>query len=593
MRLIELRANKKSFHTVTFNKSGISIILGRKESEAVDNKRKTYNSVGKSLIIRLIHFCFGCNPIAEFEKKLSGWIFTLDFMIDDEKFTVTRTTNNQKLLTMNGKEYTLREFKRYLEVKVFSLDQKKKYLTYRSLMSRFIRPKRSSYSSYDIFVYEEREYPRLINNAYLLGLDVEKISKKYDLKINADKVDKLKKNIEKDPILKSFFEESTDSKKSKNIDIEIVDLENKIANLLHKITNFIVAEDFYKIRKEADELSAKSRIYENQATVINNAIRNIKRSLEIKPDISKKKILDLYKDAKLSLNDMVIKKVSEVETFNKRLLISREQRLSGEMKLLKDKLLEVEKTITALGKELDQRLQYLNTHGALDVYSALNSQKNNFEIKLAKLKTYEELTNQYKNELESIKIDLGKENISTNNYLKEIKPLLNENISLFKQFVDQFYENIKAGIEVKNNDGQNRLRFDITAKIQGDTGDGISEVKIFCFDWILMKCGHNHNIKFIFHDGRLLADMDPRQRATLFKLAFENTKDNNVQYIISANQDTLDSIKTELTDTEYQSIIHEKIILELTDKSHEAKLLGIQVDLDYEADEEVDSDEDM
>ncbi|MBU1044196.1 MAG: DUF2326 domain-containing protein [Candidatus Omnitrophica bacterium] len=588
MILLELRANKSSFHPVKFNRNGISVILGRKESEIVRNKKKTYNSVGKSLTVRLIHFCLGCNPILEFGKKLPGWVFTLDFEIGGEKFTVSRATDSQNLLIKNGKNRTLNEFKKDLEGMLFSLDKKVKYLTYRSLISRFIRPKRSSYSEYNNFVYEEREYPRLINTAFLLGLDVERISKKYDLRMQSEKVDKLKKNMEKDPILKAFFQEDSDSKKKKSLDIEIVDLQSKVNDLSHKLDNFNVAENFYEIRKEADELSSKLRTHENQATVINNSVRNIKKSLEVKPDISNKKVCDLYNNAKLTMNDMVVKKVSEVEQFNKKLLVNRGRRLSEEMVLLEAQLVEVEKTIKTLGKKRDEKLQYLNTHGALDEYSALHSQKNNYEIKLAKLKAYDDLTSTYKNQLESIKIEFGQENILTNNYLKEIKPLLNENIFFFKKFVDQFYENTKPGIDVQNNDGQNSLRFDITAKIQGDTGDGISEVKIFCFDWLLLKCQRNHNMRFIFHDGRLLADMDPRQRATLFKLAFENThsEDGNLQYIISANQDTLDSIKAELTPEEYQAIIQKNIILELTDKSHETKLLGIQVELDYEADED-------
>ena len=53
MRLIELRANKKSFHTVTFNQNGITVIAAIKETE---DQKKTYNSVGKSLTIALINF---------------------------------------------------------------------------------------------------------------------------------------------------------------------------------------------------------------------------------------------------------------------------------------------------------------------------------------------------------------------------------------------------------------------------------------------------------------------------------------------------------------------------------------------------------
>ncbi len=64
MRLIELSANKESFKTVSFKPEGISLIVGKREAPDIPNKKKTYNSVGKSLIIRIVHFCLASRPIA-------------------------------------------------------------------------------------------------------------------------------------------------------------------------------------------------------------------------------------------------------------------------------------------------------------------------------------------------------------------------------------------------------------------------------------------------------------------------------------------------------------------------------------------------
>jgi hypothetical protein len=68
----------------------------------------------------------------------------------------------------------------------------------------------------------------------------------------------------------------------------------------------------------------------------------------------------------------------------------------------------------------------------------------------------------------------------------------------------------------------------------------------------------------------------------MFRTAYENTTTNGFQYILSANQNILDALKEEMTEEEYQKIIVDTEILELNDKSVEGKLLGIQVDLDYE-----------
>lgn len=110
----------------------------------------------------------------------------------------------------------------------------------------------------------------------------------------------------------------------------------------------------------------------------------------------------------------------------------------------------------------------------------------------------------------------------------------------------------------------------------------MNDVKIFCFDWTLLLAKHNHKIEFIFHDSRLLSEIDSRQQATLFNVAYEKNNTNDLQYIISANQNTLDSLKLEMGDEEYNKIIADQIVLELTDESEESKLLGMKVDLDYD-----------
>ena len=168
MRLIELRANKDSFHTITFNKIGVSIIRAIKVSE---DKKSTYNSTGKSLLIYLIHFCLGSSENIELKEKLPTWEFSLDFLIEDKLYTATRSVDNQKIINLNEEDFKLKDFNEYLQSKVFfNIPVDFKYLSFRSLINRFIRPRKSSYDTYNCFLKEEKEYQELLNNALLLVL---------------------------------------------------------------------------------------------------------------------------------------------------------------------------------------------------------------------------------------------------------------------------------------------------------------------------------------------------------------------------------------------------------------------------------------
>jgi uncharacterized protein YydD (DUF2326 family) len=134
---------------------------------------------------------------------------------------------------------------------------------------------------------------------------------------------------------------------------------------------------------------------------------------------------------------------------------------------------------------------------------------------------------------------------------------------------------------IKNNSGENTLRYTLEARIEDDSSDGVNEVRMFCFDFLLLIC-RKSKIKFIAHDSRLFANMDPRQRETLFRIVSETCPKENFQYICSINEDALLSFQSLMSNTEYKEIVTNNIILELNDDSPESKLLGIQIDIDLE-----------
>lgn len=579
MRLIKLSSNNPGFKTIEFNRSGISLIVGKRHNnDYTQNKKNTYNSVGKSLVIALVHFCLGSSKNPEFETKLNDWEFTLDFEIDEIPYSVTRKSNSQNIIILNEEEKTLKEYTDLLGSKIFTIPDKAKFLSFRSLFPRFIRPQKASYNSFDNFIHEEPEFSRLLNNSLLLGLDVSLNFRKQELKDELDKIEDMKKAFENDTIIKSFFEQNDDD----DLEIDVVDLKQKIQKHEHDLSLFQVAEDYYQVVKEADELKVEIKFLENKAATIKTALANIEKSLNFTPDIPKKKIEQLYKDAKVALPDSVIKKLAEVEDFNNKILDNRSKRLLKEKADFEKKLYEFETGIKRLGKQKDTKLEYLNSKGALDEFTKMNEQLRDLKIKFDSIEKYRQLKQEYKNKSEELKREFSLENTKTLEYLDKHRSLIEKNILIFKNLAVEFYEKKRAGIEIKMNEGINKNRFEIKAKIDDDKGDGVNDVKIFCFDWTMLLAGHNHKMKFLFHDSRLLSEIDSRQQASLFNVAFDKTGEHDLQYIISVNQNTLDSLKNEMEAEQYTKIIEENIVLELTDESEESKLLGMKVDLDYD-----------
>ena len=578
MKLLKLSANQESFHTVRFNESGVSLIVAK----SITNQAKdTYNSVGKSLTVALVHFCLGSNKNDAFEEKLPDWEFYLDFDINGVRHTTARATSAQDSIELDGETLSLTEFRDRLGKEAFNLHAPVKNLTFRTLISRFIRPEKSSYNNYFVPIVQEEDYPRLLNASYLLGLDIDRVVSKEQLKAEYDDVKRLGDKLEKDPTIKSFFLKDSGEE---DLEISIVALESKIEGLKKDIAAFVIAEDYTEVKIEADQISAQLRKQRNEATKLRIAIKNIQQSLAVKPDITRQQLLDFYQEANVVIGEMVRKRLEDLEKFNAQILESRSRSLSEELRRFESRLGQVEQEIMRLEKEENEKLAYLGSHGALDDYTCLTRLLSESELMLKSQQPYKQLIREYKTRQQELKKAFAEENLSTSQYLSDIDDHIKKNISLFKSLTDAFYADKPSGITIVNNEGTNKIRFNINAKITDDAGDGVNDVRTFCYDWTLLLGHYNHNVDFIFHDSRIVSDLDSRQVVSMLRVAKENTAKCEYQYILSLNEANLKGVEAILTPEEYKELVTDNVILELTDESNAGKLLGIQVDLKYNKD---------
>jgi uncharacterized protein YydD (DUF2326 family) len=232
--------------------------------------------------------------------------------------------------------------------------------------------------------------------------------------------------------------------------------------------------------------------------------------------------------------------------------------------------------------ELDRQLKALGEARALDQYIALVNEIAALTAQAQKLKDYQAIDLEYSNREAILEGRMSDEVIKTNTYLEETKALRDRNFAVFKNLVTRFYPNSPAGISLHNNEKKgNMKRFDLAVRVENDSSDGINEVRIFCYDLTLLCLKQGHKVDFIFHDSRLYANMDVRQRAMLFRIANEVTVQRGFQYIATLNPDSISGMESEFENDEFARIVTENVVLELKDDSPEGKLLGVQVDMHY------------
>ena len=355
----------------------------------------------------------------------------------------------------------------------------------------------------------------------------------------------------------------------------------QINELQSGISQFKVSSNYHELEKEANDISYKKQMLENERSLISNNIKNIEFALSESSQVTNENALLIYKAANIEIPAMLQKDITDVLSFHKSLLSSRNKRLNEELLKQKTHLSSIDDQIASLGHDLDKLLGYLDTHGALEEYLALTKKLSSLSAELARVQEYTLLLKSYRDAELDIKEALILDDKKANEYLASQSDHLASLRDTFGYYAKQFYPKKKSGLLLKNNSNENTLRYTLEARIEDDSSDGINEVRLFCFD-LLLLLQKKSKMRFLFHDSRLFANMDPRQRETLFQIMHEVCLSHDFQYICSINEDTLQSIQQRMPDDQYKIIIDDNVILELNDDSPESKLLGIQVDMDLE-----------
>lgn len=574
MKLLSLRANQSSFHSIDF-KDGINIIVGKQVAPHSENDGNTYNGVGKSLTLHLIHFCLGSRKIESLAKGIPDWEFTLRFEIDGNEYYCTRAVNDQNKIEFCGEILKPKALQDKLLELCFGLKTTPKDMTWTTLFSRFVRRYRLCYTTFDSFVLRESDYSKILNNCFLLGIDTELIVGKRELRDKQTAAIATEKAIKKDPLFRQYYLGKSDA------ELDVADLEYRISELEKEISEFKVSNNYHELEKEADDKSYQKKILENKRVLVSNYVKNIENSTRETEDVKEETLLKIYEAAKVEIPDMVKKSLDEVTKFHSELLSTRNTRLRKELERHKAELKSIDEEILTLGRRMDELLDYLNSHGALEEYVALTKQLSSLQNELNRIQEYQKILKAYRDTKLDIKAALIEQDKAADAYLEEESKYLDELRTKFWNYAKRFYPKKKSGLVIKNNSGENMLRYSLEARIEDDSSDGVNEVRMFCFDWLLLNCMKS-KMRFIAHDSRMFANMDPRQRETLFRIVYETCQTTEFQYICSINEDALDSFESMMQMDEYQNIIKNNIILELNDDAPESKLLGIQIDIDLE-----------
>ncbi|MER8671226.1 DUF2326 domain-containing protein [Mesorhizobium sp. M1156] len=576
-----VRANKKGFHTAAF-KTGVNLVLADRSSAAGD--KDTTNALGKSTLIEIIDFCLASNPSPGKGLRieaLQGWAFTVELTIGGNDVAVTRSPDAPGFFAVEGstvgwpvqptpnKEGTpgldTKKWRAVLAWALFGISELASESGYkpsaRSLLSYFVRNQAVAYNTPFKHFDNQKTWDIQVHNAFLLGLNWEKAATWQQLKDQKNALDALKQAIKTGAVdgeLASLGE----------LEAERLRLTTQLEREREALSTFRVLPQYREIEAQANILTSEIHGLVNANIVDKRRLERYRESVVNEDAPTTDRLEALYNEAGIALPGAVRKTLADARSFNEKIVANRREFIASEITALEAAVTDRDVQIVTL---TDRRASYL---GALAGQGALEELTQLQELHAATRLKVDELTNritqlrQMTTKSDTIKVETVELKRATILDYEERRALWSQALSLFSEFSEALYN--AAGRLVIDIDDTG-YKFDV--EIAGGPSEGISKMKIFCYDLMLISFARQRGlgIDFLIHDSTIFDGVDPRQRAHAIELAAAMSAKYGFQYICTLNTDMV-PINDFSAGFDFASLVR----MRLTDTAPSGSLLGFR-----------------
>lgn len=574
-------ADKPNFKRVDFQ-PGLNVVLADRTKEAT--KKDSRNGLGKSTLIEIIHFCLGANKGETLSKpEIENWTFTLEIDLAGKRYKISRNTADSNKIIVEGdcSEWNIkpeidkklkkpiisaRDWTKVLGNMMFNLPSYEDYRyspTFRSLISYMVRRDGQSGAYLDPFQNHksQQEWDKQVNNSFLLSLNWEYASKWQILKDRVKVLDQIKQEA-KSGILSNMGGSIGE------LEALQIRLESQSKREEGELKSFKVHPQYSQIETDANSLTQKIHEFVDQNVDDEQLLDQYELSLKDESDVKADSIIKLYEEAKITIPDMIVKKIEEVSLFHKQVISNRKDFLMNEIARVKDALTRRKSEIESLSNKRVEMMRVLQDHGALIEFIQLqnNHQKtvaelNDVSIRLENLKKFEQGKSAIIVEQELLQ---QQANID----IKERKNQKESAVLLFNANSEALYR-VPGTLSIDIS--KTGFKFDV--KIERSGSHGIGNMKIFCYDLMLAQlwAKKDKSPGFLIHDSIIFADVDERQKALALQLASKESLAGGFQYICTMNSDSIPE-----KDFDEGFNLDKYVRVRFTDATEDGGLLGIR-----------------
>ncbi|NMD52692.1 DUF2326 domain-containing protein [Shewanella sp. DNRA4] len=572
MKLLKLYSDNPGFKSIIF-KPGLNIVAGLQSSALSTD---SYNGIGKSSSLHLVHLMFGgkFDDKIPSDRKLKKFLssygnFYLNFSVGTSFYTVRKNFAVNDYF-INDEKVSKTAYPKKLN-EIFNLVNRIDF-NFKPLFNIFARrylPERSYYAgALTQQGQPPHDYYQMLYNLTLLGVETKLIKKN---KVISDNISKLKK-----------IEQELNKQKLTINEGDYLDLKDELIQLEDAKSNFIIAQNYDELKRQADiltfEMNAlRNTIYYNEREISKKS-RLLKASDHEVVDISR--VAEIYAEAKFHFREKVEIQLRQAEEFHLNLQKARKTRLQEQIVLLGDDIALQKQLLLSVENRRDHLLKDLDSKGALEEYNSIVERIRTLESDIAELTSYQTLLAKFDKDKANLEVDKATVRADSVKQIEDSKSYIDQVEGIFRQFVKRFYRGHGGSLKITNSKDAQYL-FNIDVHIPKDGSQGINEVKIFCYDMLLFSLNPDL-LGFVAHDSCIFSGVDPRQVAQMFKVVLEMVNVHDLQYFVNINKDTYEVLLYEVVEEgaesiltrEERNIIKASKVLELYDADPKNTLFG-------------------
>lgn len=540
------------FKDLTFH-GGLNILVAEKSRGA--NDKQTRNGAGKSSLLEILHFLLGssCDKDSLFRSPaLRSATFGLEVDLGGAMARVERSGEKPSVVTVEGdsslwavapsvkdgvSHLTNDNWKTVLGKAMFGLDELDAAWSpkFRSLISYFVRRDRDGGMAEPMAQSRKQQLvDQQVAVSYLLGLDWSIPQQWQKIRDRENAVKQVKKGL-KSGNFGALIGGSAASLKSAHILAQ-----NDVERLRMSLASFRVIDQYHELEREASTLTGKLSALADDNVLDRRYLQELEQTTVDEVAPAPDDLYRLYEEAGVVLPELVKKRFDDVSLFHESVVRNRRTYLTGEIAGTKARIDEREQEKTKLDARRAEVMTILKSAGALEHFTALQAELTKAEARVEALKQKFDTMEALETGTLRLKVERAHLVERLHQSYSDEDATISKAVLTFRDISSRLYEEDKAG-RLDITPGDNGPAFE--AHIPAEKSKGVNNMRIFCFDMMLMLLSltRGRSPGFLVHDSHLFDGVDPRQRAKALGVGAELAKKHGFQYVVTMNTNDVPS----------------------------------------------------